>query len=366
MDDFGKDGAKIGSTLRVRLPNQYLTAVGAAITPQDTVETSTTLTVATQRNVPMQFLSSELTLSMDDFTDRIIEPAASVLAAGIEADAFAMVKDVYQQVGTPGAIPSDLITYLLAKARLDASLAPQSQRNLNLDPLASATILNSLKTLFNPQDTISKQYHEGVMGRTADFDWYSNTLIPPIVNGNEVTAVTVGTTPLSGATLGLATITSGDTFLKGESFTIANVFAVHPETKVNLGVLQRFAVRTDFTSVGTTGTIDITPSIVVTGAYQNVNAAAVAGAAIVFAGTASLSYPVAIGYHKQAFTFAAPALFMPKGLDMGSRQTQDGISMRLIRDYVPTTDQLITRLDVLYGFRTIRAEIACRIASGVA
>lgn len=366
-DQFAKDGAKIGTSLRIRLPNQYTVGTGSTITPQDTIENSVTLPLATQKNVPMTFLSSELTLSMDDFQERVLDPAMSVLASAVESDAFTMLRDVYQQVGTPGSTPTTLATYLAAKAVLDSALAPASQRRIQLGPVASAGIVNGLSGLFNPQDTISAQYRDGLMGRTAGFDWYMNTLVSggAITNGNTVAGVTVGTTPLSGATLGLATIASGNTFVKGETFTIANVFSVHPETKVNLGVLQKFAVRTTFSAVATTGVIDITPSLVSTGASQNVNANAVAGAALVFDGTASLTYPVSIAYHKQAFAIAFADLYMPKGLDMASREVLDGISLRIIRDYTVTDDSLVTRVDVLYGYATIRAAIACRIASGV-
>ena len=366
-DQFAKDGAKIGDTLRIRLPNQYTVGTGSTITPQDTVESSVSMTVGTQKHVPMSFLSSELTLSLDDFQERILDPAMSVLAAGVESDAFSMIRDVAQEVGLPGTTPTTLATYLAAKARLDSSLAPPSQRRIQLDPVASAAIVNGLTGLFNPQDTISEQYRDGLMGRTAGFDWYMNTLVSggfPTV-GNEVTGVTVGTTPLTGATLGIATITSGDTFLKGEVFTIAGVFDVHPETKVSYGVLKKFAVRTSFTSVGTTGTIDITPSIVATGAGQNVSAAPIAAAALVFSGTINLTYPVSIAYHKQAFAIAFADLFLPKGVDMSAREQMDGISLRILRDYTPLDDKLITRVDVLYGYKAIRPEIACRIASGV-
>ena len=363
-DDFGKDGAKIGSTLRIRLPNQYLTSLGAAITPQDTVETSTTLAITQQRNVPLQFLSSELTLSIDDFSERIIEPAAAVLASGIEADALNMVNDVSNSVGTPGTPPTDFFgLYMSSKATLDLNLAPQSQRYMIVGPFASANVLTSLKGLFNPQDTISKQYHEGVMGRTADYDWYMNTLLPSFTPGTNLTGVSVTGGGQTGASLITGGWAAAQTVKKGQVFTLAGVFQVHPETKQSTGVLQQFTVTADQTAAGAAMTLAISPSIVTTGAYQNVSNSPAGATPLVFVGTASTAYTQAIGFHKQAFTFAAPPLFMPKGVDMGSRQTMDGISMRLIRDYVPTSDLLITRLDVLYGYKTIRPQLACRVVT---
>lgn len=362
-DSFSKDGAKIGDTLKIRLPNKYTTSTGAAITPQDTSENSVSLTVGTQRNVPMQFLTSELTLSLDDFSDRVLDPAMAVLAAATEADAFAMGLDIYQQVGTPGTIPNALLTYLQSMARLDQSLAPKTQRNLQIPPGDAAVIIDALKGLFQDSQSISKQYRDGIMGRTSGYDWYTNTLTGRFTNGNKVAAVTVNGGGQIGATISFAGLAGADTFKKGEVFTMVGCNEVHPETKVDTGRLQKFVVTADATSAGATLSVSISPSIVITGALQNVSAAPTNGGAVVFDGTASLAYGLSLGYYKSAFAIAFADLYMPKGLDWGARETMDGISMRLIRDYDVLSDKIYTRADILYGVKTIRPELACRVAS---
>lgn len=362
-DQFAKDGAKIGATLQIRLPSKYVSAVGSTVTASDTVQTSTALTVGTQRNVAMNFLTSELTLSMDDFTERVIDPAMAVIAAGVENDAFAMGKDVYQQVGTPGVTPTALLTYLSAAARLDNSLAPRSQRCIQLAPLDGATIVDALKGLFQDSQVISKQYREGLMGRTAGFDWYANTLTGRLTAGNKVASVTVSGASQTGATVVLGGTANADTFKKGQVFTMAGCNEVHPETKVDTGRLQKFVVTADTTATTTTVTIPISPSIVVTGATQNVSASPTDTGAVVFDSTASLNYGLALSYFKQAFAIAFADLYMPKGLDFGGREVMDGISLRIIRDYTVLTDLIVTRVDVLYGYKTVRPELACRIAS---
>jgi hypothetical protein len=362
-DQFAKDGAKIGSTLKIRLPNKYTTATGPTITAQDTTESSVDLTVATQRHVPMQFLSSELTLSMDDFSERVIDPAMAVLAAAAESDVFAVGLDVYQQVGTPGTTPNALLTYLQAMARLDNSLAPKTQRCLQVPPLDAATIVDALKGLFQDSQAISKQYRDGIMGRTAGFDWYNNTLTGRLVNGNKVAAVTVSGAGQTGASVTLGGLAAADTFKKGQVFTMAGCNEVHPETKVDTGRLQKFVVTADATSAGTTLAVSISPSIVVTGASQNVSASPTNGGAVTFDGTASLNYGLSLAYYKSAFAAVFADLYMPKGLDWGARETMDSISMRLIRDYDVVSDKIYTRADILYGFKTIRPELACRVAS---
>lgn len=359
---YAKDGAKIGDTLKIRLPNKYTTATGASITPQDVAENSVSLVVATQRHVPMSFLASELTLSVDDFTERILDPAMAVLAAATEADAFAMALDVYQQVGTPGTTPSALLTYLQAMARLDNSLAPKTQRCLQMPPLDGATIIDALKGLFQDSATIAKQYREGIMGRTSGFDWYMNTLTNRMTNGNAVTGLTVSGATQTGASVVISSANT-NTFKKGQIFTMVGCNEVHPETKVDTGRLQKFVITADVTATTLTVTLAISPSIVTSGALQNVSASPTNGGAVVFDGTASLQYGLTLAYYKQAFATAFADLYMPKGLDWGARETMDGISMRLIRDYDVTTDKIITRADILYGYKTVRPEMACRVAS---
>src|SRR5690554_3188097 len=97
-DSFAKSGAKIGDSLRIRLPNQYTVRSGATLSTQDTTESQVTLQIANQKGVDVNFSSAELTLSLDDFSKRILEPAMAVLAANIEADAMSMYKDIYNQV----------------------------------------------------------------------------------------------------------------------------------------------------------------------------------------------------------------------------------------------------------------------------
>lgn len=362
-DQFAVDGAKIGSTLKIRLPNRYVVQNGPNITPQDTLENSVDLVVASNKVVPMEFQTSELTLSLDDFSERIIDPAMAVLGAAAEADAFSMALDVWNQVGTPTSTPNALLTYLQAGARLDSSLAPRTQRCVEIGPNDQAVIVDSLKGLFQDSQQISKQYRDGLMGRTAGFDWYSNTLMSRLTNGNKVAGVTVSGAGQTGSNLLVAGLAAADTFKKGQTFTIAGVFEIHPETRVSTGVLQNFVVTADVTSVGATATLPIAPSIVTTGPLQNVSAGPAAAAALVFVGAVNINYALLLAYYKQAFAIAFADMIMPKGLDFAARETMDGISMRILRDYTVLNDRIVTRVDILYGFKAIRPEFACRIAS---
>lgn len=364
-DSYAREGARIGDTLKIRLPNQYTVGTGAAITPQDTVETSVSLQVATQKHVPMKFTSVDLTLSLDDFNERIIEPAMSVLAANIESDVLSNVyKDVYNQVNNHGA-PSTFNKVLQGRKLLMDNLAPVNDRSVCLNTQDNVDMVDNLKGLFNDQASLSKQFKEGYLGRTAGFDFMENTLLPSHTPGTKA-----GTPLVNGATqTGASLITDGWTnstaaLKKGDVFTIAGVNRVHPETKATTNVLQQFVATADGTADGSGNlTIAISPSIVTSGATQNVSASPADNAAITVAGTASTAHGLSLAYQKGAFAFATADLFMPKGLDFAARDNHDGISMRIMRDFDITNDLLICRCDVLYGYKTLRPQLAARLAN---
>lgn len=358
-DSFAKDGAKIGDSLKIRLPNQYVVRTGAVLATQDTQETSVTLQVATQKGVDLNFTSTDLTLSLDDFSTRILKPAMSVLAANIESDMLVNVyKDVYQQVSNTGAA----ITFkkvLEAKKKLVDSLTPPDL-NLLLNTQDNIDLVDALKGLFQDSKEIAKQYRDGMVGRTGGFDIWENTLMPSHLRGAADASYVCNTS--SGITSGTATITlSGGTgtINAGDVFTIAGVFSVHPETRISTGQLQQFVATAD----GTTS-IAVSPTPITSGAKQNITiVGAGAGKAVVIAGTASTAYGISLAFHKDAFAFATADLVMPKGVDFSARQVLDGVSMRIVRQYDINNDKFPCRLDVLYGYKTLRAQLAARLAN---
>lgn len=352
-DSFAKSGAKIGDSLKIRLPNQYTIRSGATLSAQDTTETSTTLQVATQKGVDLNFTSVDLTLSLDDFSKRILDPAMAVLAANIESDALSMYKNVYQSVWNGGSAA----TYnkaLDARVILNRSLAPFADRTALMDSIAMADVVKDTKTLFQDDTSLSKQYKEGYMGRAAGFDWSENTMMPSHTRGGSNGAYLVNGATQTGATL---TVDTGATApSEGDVITIAGVFSVHPETKVSTGVLQQFVIG----SGATTTSFPISPSIVTSGATQNVSGSPADNAAITFLGTASTAVQTSLLFQKEAFAFATADLVMPSGVDFARREVMDGISMRIVRMYDINNDKFPCRLDVLYGYKTLRPQLAVR------
>lgn len=357
-DSFAKTGARIGDTLKIRTPNQYTVRTGRTLAVQDTTESSVSLTVGTQKGVDLNFTSVDLTLSLDDFSKRILEPAMSVLAASIESDVMSVYKDVPNQVNNIDATAT-FAKLLDGRKQLNDNLAPQSNRTANLTTQATVDIIDALKGLFHDDKAVSKQYKEGMMGRTAGFDFMENTILPVHTSGTETATYLLNGAQVAGATL---TVDTGTTTLKdGDIITIAGVNSVHPETKVSTGNLKTFVVTADV--AGSATSILISPSVVLTGAKQNVSALGADNAAITKQGGNAAAYGVSMLYQEDFATVAFADLVMPKGVDFAAREVFDGISMRIVRAYDINNDVISARLDVLYGFLCTRPELCVRFAN---
>lgn len=363
-DSYAKSGAKIGNDLKIKLPNQYTVRTGAPLQVQNTVEDSVTLTVGTQKGVDVNFSSEELTMDLDSFSKQVLDPAMAVLAANIESDAMSMYKDVYQQVNNQ-TTAATFAKLLAGRKLLGDALTPMSDRVANLDTQTNVDLVDALKGLFHDSSAIKEQYREGMMGRTAGFDFYENTLWPQHTKGTGVATYVTNTVSLSATSVAASAITVATgtgTLVKGDIFTIAGVYRVHPESKVITSSLQQFVVTTDYS--GGAGQISISPSIITAGAKQNVSVSATSTtASISIAATSTQTSGISMLYHKDAFTFATADLVMPSGVDFAAREVLDGISMRIVRQYDINNDQFPCRIDVLYGYKTLRPQLATRFSN---
>lgn len=366
-DKFAQTGAKIGTTLTLRKPNRFTVSTGAALSIQDITEPSVVLTIDTQDHVDTNFTSNELTLSLDDFGTRILKPKISALANNIDYNGFLQYRDVFNVVGTPGTTPATAASVLAVGQRLAEEAAPiDADSSLVINPAANAGLVDGLKGLFQSADKIQDQYESGNMGIALGFKFSMS---------QNVRRHTVG--PLGGTPLVNGTQTSGATTLvtkgwtaaaasrlkRGDVFTVASVNAVNPQTRVSTGVLRQFVVTADFSSDGSgNGSVSIYPAITSSGAYQTIDALPVDGAAITVVGTASTAYPMNLGFKREAFTLATVDLEdVQKYGAWGSRQQYKGISLRVSRQYRIGTDDVPARIDVLYGWKAIYPEMACRL-----
>ena len=370
---------KGGQTLRVRYPNQYTRRSGSRVMDvQDQNEATQTITVATQDGVDMRFNSAELTLDtnshkdVERFTKRYIEPAISVLSSAIDGDAITQfTKDTYNAVGTAGTVvgaSGDISAVFNARARLNQMLAPKSDRNLQLDSVTMASIVNGKTGLFHPESQVKKAFVEGLYGRAGGADWYENERTWTMTNGSDVTGTTDAA---AGVTDGGETLSADTaapvTYTVGQVFTIAGVYACHPETKQNLGYLQQF---TNTAGTGSGGDMTISPKTYLTGPRQNVCSATGAQLAttdfnsktLTAVGSASTAYRQNIMYHKEAFAFVTAKLPVFDAEKCVYKE-MDGLSFRVWMDTDIRNDELLVRIDTLYGFKTLRPEWACRITN---
>ena len=368
-DSFAVEGAKIGSTLRIRLPDRALVTDGAALQVQDDNEQFTTLTVASQKHIGVNFTSAELTMQLDDFAERVLKPRISQLASSIDADVANSYKSIFSTVGTPGTTPSTSLVLLQGNQKLNEYAAPMNDRYATVNPAANANLVEGMKGFFNPTSTISRQFTAGMMG-TGVLGYDEVNMSQSIGNHTTGTRSTTDTILVNGtvSTQGQSTLsidggTGSATVTVGDVFTVANVYSVNPQTRQSTGSLQQFVVTAANTaSSGSWTSIAVSPAMYTsTNALASIDAFPVDNAVVTFVGAASTGYPQNLIYQKNAITFATADLLLPQGVDMASRQFHNGISMRIVRQYDINNDRMPCRIDVLYGFSVIRPQMAVRL-----
>ena len=365
---FAVEGAKIGDTLRIRLPDRALVTDGAALGVQEVNEQQTTLTISSQKHIGVNFTSAEMALSLDDFADRILKPRISQLAASIDADVANAYKGVFQSVGTPGTTPATSLVLLQGQQKLNESAAVMSPRYATVNPAANAALVEGMKGLFNPTSTISRQFKNGMMGEgiLGYEEINMSQSIKVHTTGTALRSDTpiVKTTLTNGATsLTLDNVTNGNTLVPGDVFTIAGVYAVNPQTRESTGSLQQFVVQNTVTSASTEFVdVQFLPAVYAPDqALATVSKLPTASDVVTFLGAAGTGYPQNMIYHKDAITFATADLLLPQGVDMASRKVHNGISMRIVRQYDINNDRMPCRIDVLYGYSVIRPQMAVRL-----
>jgi hypothetical protein len=366
-DSFAVEGAKIGSTLRIRLPDRALVTDGAALQVQDDNEQFTTLSVATQKHIGVNFTSAELTMQLDDFAERVLKPRISQLASSVDADVANAYKTIGNSVGTPGTTPATSLVLLQAQQKLNENAAVMTPRYATVNPAANAALVEGMKGLFNPTDTVSRQFKNGMMGTgVLGFDEVnmSQSIKVHTTGTRDASASTTVKTTITSEGASSIVLTQGSvttTIKAGDVFTVADCFAVNPQTRESTGSLFQFVALADATAVAGDWTVTVSPIYSSATALATVTALPVSGKTVTFLGAASSQYAQNLVYHKDAITFATADLLLPQGVDMAARSVHNGISLRVVRQYDINNDRMPCRVDVLYGFSTIRPQMACRI-----
>lgn len=364
-NEFGKTGAKIGSQLRIRLPNDYIVTDGPGIDVQDTSEQQVVLTMATQRHVDVSFSTADLLLSLDDFSERILLPMMNNLSGNVQQkimnDNAEAICNITANLDNAGVVLDPTSgTYLDAQATLAINSAPMVNQKIINDPRQEARVVQSLSGLLNPSTAISDQYYEGSMYRALGALWYSDQTVIKHTTGTATTAAVAGAGQ-TGPTLTIAALTG--TMATGDIFTIAGVNAVNRVTKATTGELRQFVVVSAVANGGTS--ISIYPSIIPAVAgnavqFQTVDASPADTATITPYLLASTTYRNSFRYVPAMITMATGDLPLPAN-KVTARHRYQNVSMRSITDYMIGTDQEISRLDVLFGSLTVRPEWGVRV-----
>ncbi len=391
-DSFGIDGAKIGDTLNVRRPPRFIGTSGPNLNVEDYYQSSTPVVIGDptrygdQFHVDTAFTTKDLRLSLGDFTENVITPAIAAIANRIDYIGLQMAKNSTSAiVGTAGTPPTSLLTYLTAGAKLDSEAAPRDgKRCVVVEPFTSATIVDSLKGLFTPDQKIGDQYRSGLMGRdSAGMNWKMGQNVNTQTFGAWATTVgtlTANTATFTGsissgwASTATITLTASQTLTlkKGDIISIAGVYPVNPQNRAIYGTTPRtFVVQADYTNAGTTGAVTIAPAIITGGQFQNVSVTATSSTATVTpfsiaATTATaVNSPQNIMFHKNAYTLATADLELPAGVVFAGRAAskEAGLSIRIVRQYTINNDQIPARFDSLWGWAPLYESLGCRIAA---
>ena len=362
---FENQFVKIGSQLTIRKPNRFTLRRGTGISVQNITEPSTSITISNQTGVDMEFSIQDLTLTIEEFSERYCKPAAATISNGIDMDVLALQNQIFNQVGTAGVAPSGMASIALVGQRMDEGGVPQDGRALIFGPKAYWTMVVSL-VANNFVQSVAEPAYKGFLARLGNFDIYLDQNIPLQTYGAQGGTPLVATAGQTGGTLVTNGWTASVTGIVniGDCFTIQNVFAVNPQSRQSTQSLMNFTVAAVANSdSGGNSTLTISPSIVTSGAYQNVTASPASGATITMLGSASTAYAQNIAFVKDTFGLVTVPLELPNGVDFAARETYRGISMNIVRAFDITNYTIPTRLDVLYGVAAYYPETGVRLTN---
>lgn len=370
----------IGDTVSIRKPVKFYTADGATRVNQDVEEKSTSITIDQRKHVSWGFSTQDLTLSISDYSERYIKPAAITLANTMDRKGHSLYQQVWNSVGTPGTAPASFGDVAKSARRMDEMAVPSDRRKMLLNPEATYAVAGNQTTLGAWDGKVKSAYEEAIIGKAANMKLLSSQNVTSHTTGT----FTTGSTPLvnggsQGVTYANATGANTQTLITdgwanstavlkaGDVFTLAGVYAVNPVPgegttgKIVMPYLQQFTVISDVTSSGAgAATITISPAIITSGPFQTVNAAPADNAAITPMGTEATASPQNLAFHQNAFALVTCPLEMPDGAAFKARESHKGLSIRVVKDYDIDSDEDVIRLDILYGWKAIYPDLACR------
>jgi hypothetical protein len=366
--EFGQEGRKVGNSINIRLPAQFIGRTGTSVNIEDITDRTSPLTLTTQFGVDFEVTSADLKLSVDDVKNRYINKAMIRIANQIDRDCFTVASLTCPNiVGTPGTAITSEDVVRSATVKLDENDAPMDdERYIAINSRMEQSILTATKLQFNDQSELGKQYRRGRMGVALGYNWSMTQTTPRLISGSLGGTPVIAGANQTGATLAISGLPANATVNAGDNFAVAGVFLTENISHISTGDLQQFVVTSSVTASGTgTATLPVYPSIIATGQYQNVSNAPANGAAITFAAPANTTYSTGIAYHRDAYTLAFARLDEPRGVESAfvAQDEETGVSIRCVLFWNGMTDQWIYRFDCLYGVAPLYPRTACLIAA---
>jgi hypothetical protein len=367
---FGKSigpVGKAGPTIGIRKPVLGSIRTSWGMDQGDVTEESVALTIDQITGVDLNFSDADMALTVEDFSQRYIEPNALKMASYIDSVAGTYIKNrVFntQAVDSLGTAPNAISYFLKAGQKIKENLVPMdSPLNCIISPRTEAAMVGALAGQYNPQSNISEMYEKGQMAKAAGFDWYMSQTLPAHTHGTCTTGTSPAVSGYTSSTMTISNMTSGGTLTAGDTFTISTCYAVNAETKQTYSSLQQFVVTATTTASGTNITVSVSPAVVTTGPLQTVSAAPTTGTAVFNQNTASQIIQNDFVLHEKSFAIAFVDLELPNNMEMASRVSADGLSLRFLRGYDIANARYLSRMDCFWGIAATRPEWAAKVIS---
>jgi hypothetical protein len=354
-----------GATINIKKPPRYTYRAGATAVPQDTTLTTVPLTLS-QGGCDLYNTRLDRSVLLKSIEPQLMAGVAAV-ANEIDRQGLEMAKFAVANLVNPtGALPTTQALALQAvtdvNVKLDEMSAPRDKRrSFIMNPKSNGAMIQGFAGLFNSSAKISEQFGSGMMVDSLGISYAMDQNVATHTNG-AATATNINGAGQTGSAITVVAVAAG-TLTKGTVITLPGVFSVNPQSRVSTGTLMDFVVTADAAAAATT--INISPAIVTSGAFQNVTASPTTGAPYVIKGAASTAYNTNIAFHRDAFALAMVPMFEP-GANQGassSTYSEDGFTIKCTEYWDGANDRGNMRLDVLFGWASLYPELACKYYS---
>ena len=383
---------KKGGSVQIRKPVKFKVAKTRVRSTKTITEQYITLSVSTQAHVSWNFFSVDLTLTIEEYSERYIRPAAAALANQVDADLCALYDDIANSVydSTGYVDPHTFLILGTAMQKLDENACPPDDRVVVLNPAAHWTMANALSN-WNFREGGEQALRKGFLGRIANCEIFMDQNIKSWTSGNlgtdtseqnaaSIQVASSATSAAAGLPTGAEVGVTGNQHIYmqgfphessvavpvGGVFTIAGCYAVNPMSGESIGSLRQFVVTTAIEPTATTAggamaDVWFDPEMIHTGPYKTVDTIPALAAKMTVMGWSPFhQYPQNLAFHRNAFALCMVPLEVPDGV-WSATASEDGYSCRVVKDYDIDVDSEIIRLDILYGVKTIYPELAVRI-----